>query len=254
MLPNGGLELHPVTWADRKASRPKTLIIFHLTDEAVHSGRGVVRTDAGPISVDELRQFLTDTDADITVKPVLDPADIAPVDSYEIPPDMRTGVSLRNPDSVFPFGGSSSGRTDLDHTRPYLRGGPPGQTSVANLGPLTRTEHRAKTVGRWTVRQPEPGTYLWRSPAAGSHWSPTKAPSCSGTAPTRDNSGAMQDSSATWLHELPIVNQSTQSVVRTLLTGPSKVSSCPAGQPPDAYVRAVSLLGDKVRALREARG
>ena len=35
---------------------------------------------------------------------------------------------------------------------------------LGNLGPLTRSEHRAKTVGRWKARQPEPGTYLWRSP------------------------------------------------------------------------------------------
>jgi hypothetical protein len=33
-----------------------------------------------------------------------------------------------------------------------------------NLGPLTRTEHRAKTLGGWQARQPDCGTYLWRSP------------------------------------------------------------------------------------------
>lgn len=73
-------------------------------------------------------------------------------------------MTVRHPAGVFPFGGGSSGRTDLDHTNPYRRGGPPGQTGLGNLGPLTRSEHRAKTVGRWAVRQPEPGTYLWRSP------------------------------------------------------------------------------------------
>ena len=35
---------------------------------------------------------------------------------------------------------------------------------MGNLGPLTRTEHRAKTLGGWQARQPDLGTYLWRSP------------------------------------------------------------------------------------------
>jgi hypothetical protein len=56
---------------------------------------------------------------------------------------------------------------DLDHTKPYLpmnRGGPPGQTNLSNLGPMTRHHHRAVTHGRWGKRQPQPGLYLFRSP------------------------------------------------------------------------------------------
>lgn len=33
-----------------------------------------------------------------------------------------------------------------------------------NLGPLSRSHHRAKTFGRWRLRQPTPGSYVWRSP------------------------------------------------------------------------------------------
>jgi hypothetical protein len=44
------------------------------------------------------------------------------------------------------------------------RGGPPGQTRLGNLGPHIRRHHNQKTNGRWQVRQPEPGTWLWRSP------------------------------------------------------------------------------------------
>ena len=47
---------------------------------------------------------------------------------------------------------------------PYRRGGPPGQTGPGKLGPLARGEHRTRTVGDWSVRQPDPGTYLWRTP------------------------------------------------------------------------------------------
>jgi hypothetical protein len=32
-----------------------------------------------------------------------------------------------------------------------------------NLGPLSRREHRFKTFGRITVRQPVPGTFVWRT-------------------------------------------------------------------------------------------
>ena len=56
---------------------------------------------------------------------------------------------------------------DLDHSRPYLapaKGGPPGQTAVDNLGPLSRRAHRAVTHGGWRRRQPAPGQYLYRSP------------------------------------------------------------------------------------------
>jgi hypothetical protein len=36
--------------------------------------------------------------------------------------------------------------------------------SIGNLGPHTRRHHRHKTHGDWQVRQPEPGTWLWRTP------------------------------------------------------------------------------------------
>ncbi len=76
-------------------------------------------------------------------------------------------MRLRHPTEVFPYGSCSSASVDLDHTVPYRppgEGGPPGQTGLGNLGPLSRTSHRAVTHGRWRRRQPEPGRYLFRSP------------------------------------------------------------------------------------------
>ncbi|GAB3917358.1 hypothetical protein GCM10011575_31930 [Microlunatus endophyticus] len=43
------------------------------------------------------------------------------------------------------------------------RGGPPGQSSPDNLGPLTRREHRHKTFGHINVRQPDPDTRVWKA-------------------------------------------------------------------------------------------
>ncbi|MBA3266350.1 MAG: hypothetical protein H0T14_08285, partial [Nocardioidaceae bacterium] len=60
-----------------------------------------------------------------------------------------------------------------DHTDPYIHPvedrGPPGQTRLGNLGPMTRFHHRIKTHGRWRVQQPFPGIFIWRSPH-GSHY------------------------------------------------------------------------------------
>jgi hypothetical protein len=81
---------------------------------------------------------------------------------------MREQVQLRTPAGVFPWSGNLSRRKDLDHTVPYLSpdsGGPPGQTRVGNLGPLSRHGHRVKTHGRgWRHHQPVPGVFLWRTP------------------------------------------------------------------------------------------
>ena len=135
----------------------------HVSDQTVRDGRGVVRTPHGPLTVDQLRHFLGDTCPNIKVYPVYDPADTAAVDNYEIPIALRRSQSIKNPASVFPFSPATS-RMDLDHTAAYEPDGPPGQTSMANLGPLTRSEHRAKTVGGWRAKQPDPGLYVWRSP------------------------------------------------------------------------------------------
>jgi hypothetical protein len=128
----------------------------------------MVRPEHGePVSLTELRDWLAGTGCRITVQPVFDPADVAPVDAYEIPQSLRDAVRLRNLADVFPYGSATTATMDLDHTKPYVPmdyGGPPGQTSVDNLGPLTRRHHRAVTHGRWGKRQPAPGQYLFRSP------------------------------------------------------------------------------------------
>jgi hypothetical protein len=120
-----------------------------------------------PISLEELRDWLAETGCSITVRPALDPADVAPVDAYEIPQWMRDAVRLRNLADVFPYGSCTTATMDLDHTilwRAMDEGGPPGQTRTGNLGPFTRRHHRAITHGRWRRRQPQPGQYLFRSP------------------------------------------------------------------------------------------
>ena len=119
----------------------------------------------GPVLLSAVREWLG-TGCQIRVLPVLDPAGIAAVDAYEVPDRMAEAVLTRSPASVFPWSAiTNRHRFDLDHTIPYTGppGGPPGQTRPDNLGPLSRGEHRFKTYGRISVRQPDAGTFVWRT-------------------------------------------------------------------------------------------
>jgi hypothetical protein len=153
---------------DPGRARPRAVVYVHLSQETLTAGTGVARVDdVGPVLLGRLRTVLGDH-CSISVKPVIDlPAGHTPVDSYEIPARLREQLHLRNPADVFPYAAAVSRRIDIDHTISYLSpdsGGPPGQTSIGNLGPFTRRHHRLKTHAGWQVRQPEPGTWLWRSP------------------------------------------------------------------------------------------
>jgi len=120
----------------------------------------------GPVTTTYLRDILGPA-CDFVVKPVIDLAGMAPVDAYEIPDRHREAVHLRTPADVFPYASNTTRGQQIDHTRRYLspdHGGPPGQTDLGNLGPMTGFHHRIKTHGTWQVKQPFPGIYLWRHP------------------------------------------------------------------------------------------
>jgi hypothetical protein len=153
---------------DPDRARPRAVVYVHLSQEALSAGTGVARVeDVGPVLLGRLRHLLGER-CSINLKPVIDlPAGHIPVDCYEIPVRLREQLQLRYPADVFPYAAGVSRRMELDHTIPYRspdRGGPPGQTRIGNLGPHVRRNHRHKTHGGWQVRQPEPGTWLWRSP------------------------------------------------------------------------------------------
>ena len=157
---------------DPARARPRAVVYVHLSEAALSAGRGIARVeDIGPVLLTRLGQLLGDQ-TQILLKPVIDVNEVpAPVDSYEIPDRIRHHLRLRQPVDVFPYAaGPSTGsgrRMDLDHTLRFIPpgpGGPPGQTGIGNLSPLTRYHHRVKTFGRWRVRQPEPGPRIWQSP------------------------------------------------------------------------------------------
>ena len=144
------------------------------------------------LSLDQLQAWLAETGCAVTVRPVVDPADLAPVDAYEIPQWMRDAVRLRNLADVFPFGSCTTATMDLDHTipwRPMEQGGPPGQTRRGNLGPFTRSHHRTVTHGRWRRRQPEPGQFVFRSPTGTIYLVTNQGTLRLGTSPSPRRSG-----------------------------------------------------------------
>ncbi len=99
----------------------------------------------------------------VRLQPIIDADGIQPVDRYEMPPRMREAVLARTPASAYPWSSSLNRRNDQDHTIAYDPNGPPGQTGLHNLGPLATPEHRHKTFATVELRQPWPGTYVWRS-------------------------------------------------------------------------------------------
>jgi hypothetical protein len=162
------LDLTPPPF-DPARARPSAVVYVHLAAEALTAGTGVTRVEnVGPIMLGQLQTLLGNR-CSISLNPVIDlPAGHIPVDCYEIPSQLREQILLRHPADVFPYAAAVSRSIDIDHTIPYLspdRGGPPGQTRIGNLGPHVRRHHNVKAHGRWRVRQPEPGTWLWRSPS-----------------------------------------------------------------------------------------
>lgn len=131
--------------------------------DATQDGADVGRLGdlAVPVTVEQVRAWCGSA-ATIVVRPVLDLADCAPVDAYEIPERQRRRVELRNPRCVFPHCTRRAERCDTDHVTPYDAG---GATCPCNLAPLCRPHHRAKTHGRWHYVPTAPGRFRWTGPS-----------------------------------------------------------------------------------------
>jgi hypothetical protein len=153
---------------------PRVVLHLHLAQETIDAARdgtptGVVRWEGeGPVTLQYVREQLAPFHA-FTITPVIDLAGQEPVDSYEIPGRHRRAVRLRTPADCFPFAANLD-PVDLDHTQAFEHATgagqtpEPGQSRMGNYGPMGRFHHRVKTHGRWQVRQPFDGIYVWRDP------------------------------------------------------------------------------------------
>lgn len=146
---------------------PPVTLYLHLHAHTLAGHPGAVRfEDVGAVTLEQLKGLLSGG-CSVRIQPVLDLDAIGACDAYEAPERMREALRLRSPAEVSPYGTNLSRNLDFDHTVPYRppeSGGPPGQTRIDNAGFLGRRAHRIRTHGRWQLRQPEPGSYLWRSP------------------------------------------------------------------------------------------
>lgn len=155
----------PLAQAVRTAApsrtRPVAVAYLHLTPECLDGG-GVARAEElGALTRRQLIDLLGHHQ--VSLRPVIDLADGMAADCHEVPAVVDERLQLARPADVFPFAASTSRRLDRDHTVPYDDTGPPGQTTLANLGKLSRHHHRIKTHGGWTVTQRH-GQYTWVSP------------------------------------------------------------------------------------------
>ena len=103
----------------------------------------------------------------ITLRPVLDLNSTRPSTSTTHPKRCAKPSMLRDATCVFPGCSRDSRICDLDHITEYLPmedGGPPGQTSLANLAPLCRSHHRVKTHTAWHYKRLDDGSYVWTAP------------------------------------------------------------------------------------------
>jgi hypothetical protein len=143
---------------------PQVVVNVHVYGE--EDGDGIARVErCGAVTETWVREHLSPS-AKVTVRPVLDIEGLAPVDAYEIPERHRQAVHLMTPADTFPFS-SSLDPAQVDHTVPFAHGPGAigaGQSRIGNYGPMSTPHHRLKTFGRWTVKQPFPGVYLWRDP------------------------------------------------------------------------------------------
>ena len=125
----------------------------------------------GPISADQARALAA---GGLWRRIVTDPLTGAVLDvgrtRYRPPGPLAEHIRARDHVCAGPGCPVPARRCDLDHTAEYhghaANGArSPGSTAADNLGPLSDRCHRIKTDGGFTLTQPEPGVFEWRTPA-----------------------------------------------------------------------------------------
>jgi uncharacterized protein DUF222 len=177
-----GLLAGAQTILDLESERPKgsgATLYLHVDADDLEAGAGAGRVEnLGAATLTLLQDWLARV-GKVTVRPVLDLGRDDSVDRHDPPALMRETVVLRDGHCVFPGCTIDARRCDLDHMQAYVSpddGGPPGQTSPANLACLCRRHHRAKTFDGWSYRRTSSTSYEWFSPHGRrlvTHYEPT---------------------------------------------------------------------------------
>ena len=141
----------------------RVVLHVHLSEAVLHGADRTGRLEQGRslVTVDQIRDWCGNPDAEVVVKPVLDLDGCVSVDSYEVPDRICEQVALRDATCVFPWCTRPARRCDCDHTVAHRDG---GVTCSCNLAALCRRHHRLKTHSPWSYVALDPGRYLWTSP------------------------------------------------------------------------------------------
>lgn len=84
---------------------------------------------------------------------------------YRPPADLAEHVRARDGRCAEPGCATPAERCDLDHTEEFFADEGEGRTAADNLGPLCHRANLLKTGGGFTLTQPEPGVFVWTTPA-----------------------------------------------------------------------------------------
>jgi len=114
-----------------------------------------------PISVEQIRQWCGNPDANVTVKPVVDLNEHIHVEAYEASDRLKEQNQLVDVHCVFPHCTQPAQSCDCDRAIPYAHG---GSTCSCNTAPVCRRHHRAKTHSAWDYATLDRGSYLWTRP------------------------------------------------------------------------------------------
>ena len=142
---------------EEAAPVPATTLYVHHTNGADGQPRWSL-AGIGPITERQARDLVGHSS--VTVKPVIDLHKEVTCTGYQASERLREVQVLLNPECYFPFCTANARNGDYDHVVPSPR----GPTSSTNGGLPCRHHHRNKTHGRWVVKEPFPGIYVWRSP------------------------------------------------------------------------------------------
>jgi hypothetical protein len=153
--------------------RRQVVLHVHLAQAALHGhGDGIATLKRpsghplGQVTVEQVYDWCHNPGADITVKPVLDLAELIRSTGYQPSARLREQILAITPTCAFPYCDRPAEHLDLDHITAYADG---GHTDTEGLAPLCRRHHRTKTHDAWTYLRLGPGEYLWTSPH-GDHW------------------------------------------------------------------------------------
>jgi len=142
----------------------RSVVLFaHVSEAALKGAESVGRcgNTRTPISVEQIREWCGNPNANVTVKPVVDLNEHIHVEAYEAPDRLKEQNRLVDMHCVFPHCTQPAERCDCDHGVPYADG---GTTCSCNTAPVCRRHHRAKTHGAWDYVTLDRGTYLWTTP------------------------------------------------------------------------------------------